>query len=235
MDVESAPLWRRAFPLPLSAALSPLRHRHPFVSLARAFHIATAIGYALAPVCLYVLARVLLRRDLSLSSPALRTASSFADLRFPDAMAQYRSAYAHGPWPSWISWPSKKPATPSHYRLCFSPSPRMARALASGIASCSGRVPHQLPGLIGLGFALAGILVARKTPARAPDSLARLMAFRVLDDARILRLFVSSQSHCSPSHSHRRAVEPNHVADPRGRRALPICLSFSRRVRPELA
>jgi hypothetical protein len=82
------------------------------------------------------------------------------------------------------------------------------------------------PGLIGLGFALAGILVARKTPARAAGLVG---AAYVLDDARILRLFVSSQSHCSPSHSHRRAVEPNHVADPRGRRASDLSLVLTPR------
>ena len=141
----------------------------PFVSLARAFHIATAIGYALAPVCLYVLARVLLRsRPLAFFAGVAYSIFPSPIYAFLTPWRNIALPYAHGPWAFVdlvafeeaghafalpIMFLTVAAAWRGHWRL--------ASLLAAAVFLTNW------PGLIGLGFALAGILVARKTPARA--------------------------------------------------------------------
>jgi hypothetical protein len=209
----------------------------PFVSLARAFHIATAIGYALAPVCLYVLARVLLRsRPLAFFAGVAYSIFPSPIYAFLTPWRNIALPYAHGPWAFVdlvafeeaghafalpIMFLTVAAAWRGHWRL--------ASLLAAAVFLTNW------PGLIGLGFALAGILVARKTPARAAGLVGAaygLSAFWMTPG-----YFVSS------SLLNRIVLRHTLTAAPWSRTtwlilaaaALPICLSFSRRVRPELA
>jgi hypothetical protein len=133
-----------------------------FLSIGRAFHLVSGIGYALAPVCLYILGRQLFRSRL----PAVFGALAYAV--FPSvfyALPQVRvlaQPYAHAPW-GFVALVAYDEA-PHAFALPF-----MLLAVAAawrdrwGLASIlAGAVfLTSWPGLIGLSFPLAGIAVAR--------------------------------------------------------------------------
>jgi hypothetical protein len=133
-----------------------------FLSIGRAFHLLSGIGYALAPVCLYVLARQLFPSRL----PALFAALAYAV--FPSlayALPQVRALaqpYAHAPWgfvalvaydeaPHAFALPLTLLAVAAAWRNRWT----LASVLAAAVFLTSW------PGMIGLGFALGGIAVAR--------------------------------------------------------------------------
>jgi hypothetical protein len=133
-----------------------------FLSIGQAFHVVSGIGYALAPVCLYILGRQLFRSRL----PAIFAALAFAV--FPSlfyALPQLRvlgHPYANAPW-SYVALVAYDEA-PHAFALPF-----MLLAVAAAwrnrwtlAALFAGAVfLTSWPGLIGLGFPLAGIAVAR--------------------------------------------------------------------------
>jgi hypothetical protein len=133
-----------------------------FLSIGRAFHLVSGIGYALAPVCLYVLARQLFRSRL----PAVFAALAYAV--FPSliyALPQVRvlaHSYAYAPW-SFVALVGYDEA-PHAFALPFmllavAAAWRNRWLLASVFAAAVFLTSW--PGLIGLGFPLAGIAVAR--------------------------------------------------------------------------
>jgi hypothetical protein len=133
-----------------------------FLSIGRAFHLVSGIGYALAPVCLYVLGRVLFRSRCAAIFAALAYAV-FPSLAY--ALPQIRSLaqpYAHAPWgfvalvaydeaPHAFAFPLMLLAVAAAWRNRWT----LASLLAGGVFLTSW------PSLIGLGFAFAGIAVAR--------------------------------------------------------------------------
>jgi hypothetical protein len=133
-----------------------------FLSIGRAFHLVSGIGYALAPVCLYVLGRQLFRSRL----PAVVGALAYAV--FPSlvyALPQVRvlaHPYANAPW-SFVALVVYDEA-PHAFALPFTllavaAAWRNRWTLASVLAGVVFLTSW--PGLIGLGFPLAGIAVAR--------------------------------------------------------------------------
>ncbi len=140
----------------------------PFVSLARAFHLVTGVGYALAPVCLYVLTRVLFRsRTLAAFAAVAYTAFPSPVYAFLPAWRNIARPYAHAPW-SFVDLVAYEEAAHA-FAL-----PIMFLAVAAAwrgrwrLASCLAAVVFltNWPALIGFGFALAGIAFARRTAAR---------------------------------------------------------------------
>jgi hypothetical protein len=134
-----------------------------FLSIGRAFHLVSGIGYALAPVCLYVLGRQLFRTRLPAVFGALACAL-FPSLLY--ALPQMRvlvHPYAYAPW-SFVALVAYDEA-PHAFALPF-----LLLAIAAawrerwGLASIlAGAVfLTSWPGLIGLAFPLAGLVVARR-------------------------------------------------------------------------
>jgi hypothetical protein len=133
-----------------------------FITIGRAFHLVSGIGYALAPVCLYILGRQLFRSRL----PAVFAALAFAV--FPSlfyALPQLRvlgHPYANAPW-SYVALVAYDEA-PHAFALPFmllavAAAWRNRWTLAALFAAAVFLTSW--PGLIGLGFPLAGIAVAR--------------------------------------------------------------------------
>ncbi len=133
-----------------------------FLSVGRAFHLVSGIGYALAPVCLYILGRQLFRSRL----PAIFAALAFAV--FPSlfyALPQLRvlgHPYANAPW-SYVALVAYDEA-PHAFALPFmllavAAAWRNRWTLASLFAAAVFLTSW--PGLIGLSFPLAGLAVAR--------------------------------------------------------------------------
>ncbi len=166
---DRASMWN-----PLQYGGSPFHFLYPpmlptlaallrFLSIGRAFHLVSGIGYALAPVCLYVLGRQLFRSRL----PAVFAALAYAV--FPSllyALPQIRllvRPYAYAPW-SFVALVAYD-ESPHAFALPF-----LLLAIAAawrerwGLASVlAGAVfLTSWPGLIGLAFPLAGLLVARR-------------------------------------------------------------------------
>jgi IPT/TIG domain len=133
-----------------------------FLSIGRAFHLVSGIGYALAPVCLYILGRQLFRSRL----PAIFAALAYAV--FPSLLyllPQVRvlgHPYANAPW-SYVALVAYDEA-PHAFALPFlllavAAAWRNRWTLAALFAAAVFLTSW--PGLIGLGFPLAGIAVAR--------------------------------------------------------------------------
>jgi len=134
-----------------------------FLSIGRAFHVVAAIGYALAPVCLYVLGRVLFQSRIAALVGALAYAL-FPSLLY--LLPQFRvlaQPYANAPW-GFIALVGYDEA-PHAFALPFA---FLAVAAAWrerwGWASvCVGAVLlTSWPGAIGLAFPMAGLVVARR-------------------------------------------------------------------------
>ncbi len=134
----------------------------PFLSIGHAFHLLSGIGYALAPVCLYVLGRQLFHSRL----PAIFAALAYAV--FPSlvyALPLVRVVahpYAYAPW-SFVALVGYDEA-PHAFALPFmllavAAAWRNRWTLASVLAAAVFLTSW--PGLIGLSFPLAGIAVAR--------------------------------------------------------------------------
>jgi hypothetical protein len=136
----------------------------PFVSIARAFHLVTAIGYALTPVCLYVLARVLFGSRLLAAFAGLAYGAFPSPIyAFLPAWRDIARPYAHAPW-SFVdliayeeaghafALPIMFLAVAAAWRGRW----RLAVLLAAAVFLTNW------PGLIGFSFALAGILVSRR-------------------------------------------------------------------------
>jgi hypothetical protein len=152
-------LYPPVFPTLVGPVLAGLLR---FLSIGRAFHLVSGIGYALAPVCMYVLGRQLFRSRL----PAVFGALAFAV--FPSllyALPQLRvlaHGYAYAPW-SFLALVGYDEA-PHAFALPFmllavTAAWRNRWLLASVLAAVVFLTSW--PGLIGLAFPLAGIAVAR--------------------------------------------------------------------------
>ena len=166
---DHASLWN-----PLHYGGSPFHFLYPpmlstlaaivrFLPIGLAFHMVSGIGYALAPVSLYVLGRVLFSSRL----PALFAALAFAV--FPSliyalpSMRVLAHPYANAPW-SFIALVAYD-ETPHAFALPF-----LLLAMAAawrekwGLASIlTGAVLlTSWPGMIGLVFPLAGLAIARR-------------------------------------------------------------------------
>jgi IPT/TIG domain len=133
-----------------------------FLPIGRAFHLVSGIGYALAPVCLYLLGRQLFRSRL----PAVFAALAYAV--FPSlvyGLPQVRvlaHPYAYAPW-SFVALVGYDEA-PHAFALPFmllavAAAWRNRWTLASVLAGAVFLTSW--PGLIGLGFPLVGLAVAR--------------------------------------------------------------------------
>jgi hypothetical protein len=134
-----------------------------FLSIGRAFHLVSGIGYALAPVCLYILGRQLFRTRL----PAVFAALAYAV--FPSllyVLPQFRllvHPFADAPW-SFVALVAYDEA-PHAFALPF-----LLLAITAawrerwGLASIfAGAVfLTSWPGMIGLAFPLAGLVVAKR-------------------------------------------------------------------------
>lgn len=150
-----------------------------FLSLGRAFHLVTGIGYALAPVCLYVLALALFR------SRVLAVFASMAYSIFPSPaylMPSWRAIaqpYAHAPWGFVTLVAFDEGAHTIALPLVLLAAAvawRKRWTLASVLAGAAFLTSW--PGLIGLGFVMAGIAVANSRelgPARAAGAIAGII------------------------------------------------------------
>jgi hypothetical protein len=136
----------------------------PFVPIARAFHLVTAVGYALAPVCLYILARALFHSKLLAGFTALAYSA------FPSPvyafLAPWRDIakpYAHAPW-SFVDVIAFEEAGHAFALPILFLAVTAAWRGRWRLASLLGAAVFltNWPALIGLGFALAGIAVARR-------------------------------------------------------------------------
>ncbi len=134
-----------------------------FLSIGRAFHLVSGIGYALAPVCLYILGRQLFRTRL----PAVFGALAYAV--FPSLLyllPQFRvlgHPYADAPW-SFVALVAYDEA-PHAFALPFlllaiTAAWRERWGLASILAGAVFLTSW--PGMIGLVFPLAGLVVAKR-------------------------------------------------------------------------
>ncbi len=209
----------------------------PFVSLARAFHMVTGIGYALAPVCLYILSRQLFRPRL-LAAFAAIAYSVFPSpvYYFLKSWRNVAAPYAHAPW-SFVDLVAFEEAghafaLPIMF-LAIAAAWRGRWRIASILAAAVFLT--NWPALIGFGFALAGILVARKSVVNVAGLIGAaygLSAFWMTPG-----YFVSS------SLLNRIVLRHTLTAAPWNQTtwlilaaaASLICLSFWRRVSPALA
>lgn len=165
---ERTSLWN-----PLQYGGSPFHFLYPpvlptlvawlrFLWIGHAFHLVSGIGYALGPVCLYVLARQLFRSRW----PAVFAALAYGV--FPSliyVLPQIRvlvRPYAYAPWsfvtlvaydeaPHAFAFSLMLLAVAAAWRERW----RLAAVLAGAVFLTSW------PGMIGMGFALAGLAVAR--------------------------------------------------------------------------
>ncbi len=166
---DRASLWN-----PLQYGGSPFHFLYPpmlpalaallrFLSIGRAFHLVSGVGYALAPVCLYILGRQLFRTRL----PAVFGALAYAV--FPSlfyVLPQFRvlaHPYADAPW-SFVALVAYDEA-PHAFALPFlllaiAAAWRERWRLASIFAGAVFLTSW--PGLIGLAFPLAGLVIARR-------------------------------------------------------------------------
>jgi hypothetical protein len=88
---------------PLPYMYPPLFHfllgALPVSSLGRAYHLLTAAAYALTPVCIYILGRVLFRsRPLAVFAAVLCTAFPSPAYYFLPQWRNLTAPYAHAPW-----------------------------------------------------------------------------------------------------------------------------------------
>jgi hypothetical protein len=134
-----------------------------FLSIGHAFHLVSGIGYALAPVCLYVLGRVLFGKRLLAVFSALAFAVFPSLLYVLPQMRLLAHPYANAPW-SFIALVGYDEA-PHAFALPF-----LFLAVAAawrerwGLASIlvGALLLTSWPGMIGLVFPLAGLAVARR-------------------------------------------------------------------------
>jgi hypothetical protein len=145
----------------------------PFVPLGRAFHIVAGIGYALVSVSLYVLARQLFHSRIPAIFAALAY-SAFPSLGY--ILTQWRALahpYAYAPW-SFIVLTAYDEAPHafgfSFALLAIAAAWRRRWTLASLLAAAVFLT--NWPALIGLGFPLVGIAVARTRERPLFESLA---------------------------------------------------------------
>jgi hypothetical protein len=133
-----------------------------FFPIGRAFHVVSGIGFALAPVCLYILGRQLFRSRLPAVFAALAYAAFPSLLYLLPQVRVLGHPYANAPW-SYVALVAYDEA-PHAFALPFlllavAAAWRNRWTLASLLAAAVFLTSW--PGLIGLGFPLAGIAVAR--------------------------------------------------------------------------
>jgi hypothetical protein len=145
----------------------------PVASLGRAFHLVTAIGYALTPVCLYILGMQLFRSRI-LAAFAAIAYSAFPSITY--AMPTWRALaqpYAYAPW-GFVALVAYDEAAHAFalpvMLLAVAAAWRNRWILASVLASAVFLT--NWPALIGLGFAIAGLAVARMRDLGVSGSLA---------------------------------------------------------------
>jgi len=132
-----------------------------FLSLGHAFHLVTGIGYALAPVCLYILAIALFRSRVL----AVFAAIAYSILPSPAyLMPSWRAIaqpYAHAPWGFVTLIAFDEAAHTFAFPLVLLAAAMAWRKRWTLAAILAGVVfLTNWPALIGLGFAMAGIAVA---------------------------------------------------------------------------
>jgi hypothetical protein len=209
----------------------------PFASLARAFHLVAGIGYALAPVCLYILALQLFQSRL-LAGFAAVAYSVFPSpvYAFLPAWRDIAQPYAHAPW-SFVDLVAYEEAAHA-FAL-----PIMFLAVAAAwrgrwrLASCLAAVVFltNWPALIGFGFAATGIAAARRTIARVIGVVGvayGLSAFWMtpgyfVSSTLLNRIVLRHTLTAAPWSGTTRLIL--------AAAAIPIGLSLWRRVRPEFA
>ncbi len=140
----------------------------PAIPLGRAFHLVAGTGYAITPACLYILARRLFPTRL----PAILAAVAWGVFPSPvyvlTAWKATAQPFAHAPWPfvSLVGYDEAGHAFALPLALlAIAEAWRNRWRAASLLAGAVFLI--NWPGLIGLGFMLAGLAVARFSPGRA--------------------------------------------------------------------
>ncbi len=134
-----------------------------FLSIGRAFHVVSAIAYALGPVCLYILGRQLFQTRFPAVFAALAYAVFPSILYALPLMRVLVHPYALAPW-SFVALVGYDEA-PHAFALPFlllavAAAWRERWGLASMLAGAV--LLTSWPGLIGLAFPLAGLAIARR-------------------------------------------------------------------------
>ncbi len=135
--------------------------------LGRAFHLVTGIGYAITPACLYILARRLFPARL----PAILGAVALSVFPSPVyVLAAWRAIahpFANAPWPfvSLVRYDEAGHAFALPLALLAIAEAWRNRWRAAALLAGAVFLTNW-PGLIGLGFMLAGLAVARFSPGR---------------------------------------------------------------------
>lgn len=214
-----------------------------FLSIGLAFHLVSGIGYALAPVCLYILGRQLFRSRL----PSVFAALAYAV--FPTLvylLPQVRvlaHPYANAPW-SYVALVAYDEA-PHAFALPFmllavAAAWRNRWTLAALFAAAVFLTSW--PGLIGLAFPLAGIAVARWRDFGAVRALTRVAG--LAGTAYGLAAFWMTPAYFVSSRMYNRVVFRHTMLTAPWNRTtwlilaaalLVLALSFWRRVPSELA
>ena len=194
----------------------------PFLSIGRAFHLISGIGYALAPACLYLFARQLFGSRLLAIFAALSYAVFPSPIYLLPKVRALAHPYAYAPWsylalvgydeaPHALALPLTLLALTAAWRKRWT----LASVLAGGVFLTSW------PGMIGLGFAIPGLVLARWRDLGVKPALGqrgwihrrRLWNLSVLDDAVLFRLFEIIQHHGVPAHHASGPLERRHLDD----------------------
>ncbi len=137
------------------------------IPLGRAFHLVTGVGYAITPACLYILARRLFPTRL----PAILAGVAWSVFPSPvyllTAWRATAQPFANAPWPfvSLIGYEEAGHAFALPLALLVIAEAWHNRWRAAGLLAGAVFLTNW-PGLIGLGFMLAGLAVARFAPGR---------------------------------------------------------------------
>jgi hypothetical protein len=144
----------------------------PFVPLGLAFHIVSGVGYALVPVCLYILARQLFPSQMAAVFAAVAYSAFPSPAYVLPQLRALAHPFAHAPW-GFVALAGYDEA-PHAFGLSF-----MLLAIAAAwtkrwtLASLLAGLVFLInwPALIGLAFPLAGVCVAGARESRAVHSL----------------------------------------------------------------
>jgi hypothetical protein len=214
-----------------------------FLSIGRAFHLVSGMGYALAPACLYILGRQLFRSRLPAIFAALAYAVFPSLLYLLPQVGVLGHPYANAPW-SYVALVAYDEA-PHAFALPFlllavaaawRDRWKLAALFAAAVFLTSW------PGLIGLGFPLAGIAVARWRDLGAVRAVTRVAG--LAGTAYGLAAFWMTPAYFVSSRMYNRVVFRHTMLTAPWNRTtwlilfvalLVLASSFWRRVPPELA
>jgi IPT/TIG domain len=150
----------------------------PFLSIGHAFHLISGIGYALAPACLYLFARQLFGSRLLAIFAALSYAVFPSPIYLLAKVRALAHPYAYAPWgylalvgydeaPHALALPLTLGALTAAWRNRWT----LASVLAGSVFLTSW------PGMIGLGFAIPGLVLARWRDLGVKPALASVLGF----------------------------------------------------------